>query len=61
LRNEGVNGCHLHSSLATRIPKICGSNVVCPVRLNQWQRCEAFNDLGSSLWSSEALEKLLQN
>jgi hypothetical protein len=56
-----VNGTDLNSRLPTGVTKICGSDMVFSVRLNDRQRCKAFDDLSTILWAGETLEKLLED
>jgi len=53
LRKQCINGAYLHSGLPTGVAKIGGSDMIFPIRLNQRQRCEAFDDLRPSFWAAE--------
>ena len=61
LNEQGVNGSNLHAATAAGVPDFCGLDVIFLVRLEEGQRGEAFHQLGSCLWPSEALQKLLEN
>jgi len=61
LSKQRVDCADLNSRSATGVAEFGGCNMVFAIRLQQWKRCEALNDLCSGLRSGESLKQFLEN
>ena len=59
LNEKGINGPNLNAAAATDVAHLCCFDVVLPVWLQESQGREAFDKLGVSLRSCEALQQFL--
>lgn len=61
LCEQCVDGSDLHTSTAADVTKLGCIDVILPVRHQQGQSSESFNDLLASFGTGEPLQQLLQN
>lgn len=61
LSKQGVDRGELNAGSSAGVAKVCGSNMVLPVRLDKRQLLEGFNDLRACGRPCEALQKLLKD
>lgn len=61
LCKQRIDGAELNSSSATSVAKLCGSDVVFPVRLDEGECFESFDDPNSSFRAGESLEEFLED
>lgn len=60
LRQNSVSRSHLHAGSPAGVAQFCCCDVVCTVRLQQWQRSKAPDDLGACLRARKPLQQFLQ-
>ena len=61
LSKHRIDRSDLHARSSAQIAKLRRGDVVFTVWLNQWQTCEALDDLVSGLRPHHALKQLLEN
>lgn len=61
LRDERVDGAHLHARPAASVSQGCGIDMVLAVWLDQCERTQTLDDLPAGLRAREALQEFLQD